>query len=360
MVYAIFFTMVIFYYLSGKNWGKIDNSNYILTKNEAVFSYVNLISLYMIVLLSFRNDCVGTDTGVYRWFYELFGKIPFEKIIRLHINDYGFVILVRGLIKLGFDFRVLLIIQAIIYVFSIKLLIEKYSKIPALSFYLFMTFGFFIFATAMRQAFAIAFTLFAFIQIKERKMWIFLCYMFIASTFHLSALIFLPSYWIYNLEYNKKIMTTVTILSILGIFSKNELGTLILYFNRTKYRTMETGGYGLLLLILTILILGIIYKEEFIEGKSDNKMLFFMMAVCIVIFPIAKLNPAMFRILNYHYILMIIYVPNLIYAIGEKKIKNVLAFMFIVIGLYNFYYKLNHVEGLNMHPYVFFWENAPK
>ena len=83
-----------------------------------------------------------------------------------------------------------------------------------------------------------------------------------------------------------------------------------------------------------------------------------MLAVTLVLTTIAKLNPVMFRIAQYYWIFMIIYIPNLIDCIYDKGLKSLFIYIFIALGIFFFYYKLQ-MYGIRMHPYVFYWNEYP-
>lgn len=317
-----------------------------------------MIAIFMILMLTLRHDYVGTDTQNYRWTYKTLTGMSLENALEYN-SDKGFVLFFQLMANLGFDFQVVLFIQAILYIGSVTILIKKYSQIPAMSFYLFMTFGYFIFATTMRQSIAMSFTLLAFDQIKKKKMILFISYVLIASTFHMSGLIFLPAYWVNKFKLNKKSISIIILMVLATLIFKDEIGSFILAYNKNDYSTTETGGYLLTVFFGVLLIGGIVYKKRFINNNGDNKMLFFMIAATLVVIPISKLNPALFRLVNYYQIFMILYIPNLIASIKDKGLRLLLIYVIFILGLFYFYYKLGSY-GIRMHPYVFYWDQYPE
>lgn len=320
-------------------------------------AYFIMVSLFMIVLLTLRHDFVGTDTQNYRILYDIFSNVPF-KIALQHINDIGFVFLYKLLSGLGCNFRTVLFLQALFYICSVTFIIKRYSKNPALSYWIFITFGFFIFATTMRQAIATAFILLSYDFIKKRKMFSFIICVGVACTFHISAIVFLPAYWMNKFNYSRKTLMLITFIITFIIIFNNQITSFILSFSKTEYVVMNTGGYFLALYIIFLLLLGVVYHKSFIVNNNDNKMLFFMIAAGLALIPIARINPAVFRITYYYQIFTILYVPNLIATIHDRMMKFVLTYGFMVLGLYYFYFKLESY-GIRMHPYVFYWSEYP-
>lgn len=318
--------------------------------------YFFSVSVFMILLLTLRHDFVGTDTQNYRWLYDAFANMSFQNAL-LHIKDPGFVWFFQFISGLGLSFRFVLFIQAFFYIASLTYIIKRYSKMPTLSYWIFLTMGYFIFATTMRQAIAMSFTLISYDFIKRKKMWSFLLFVGLASTFHLSAIIFLPAYWIDKFKYNRKtLLLIISIISLIILF-KERISGLMLGYTITSYEQTTTGGYFLILFLVALLVLGVFYNRKFLVDEN-NKMLFFIIAASLALIPIARVHPAFFRITNYYQVFVILYVPNLIISLKDKLMKFILTYGFIVLGLYYFYFKLTSY-GIRMHPYIFWWQEYP-
>ena len=78
----------------------------------------------------------------------------------------------------------------------------------------------------------------------------------------------------------------------------------------------------------------------------------------LIIFPAVQSGGAIMRIYYYFYIFMIIYIPNMIAKIDQKKdrgICGIVLFLYILVGLYMFYSTLSG-NSLNIMPYQFFWQ----
>lgn len=358
MVYIILFILIFTPYFLNKRVINVEsnNNNVFLYQSPHNKVYFIMVSFFMIVLLTLRHDIVGTDTTNYRWLYETFSNVPFEIALK-HINDEGFVFAFQLLSSLGLSFRAVLFLQALFFISSVTILIKKYSKIPALSYWIFITFGYFIFATTMRQAIATAIILLSYDLIMKRKMFSFLIYVLLAATFHLTALVFLPAYWMDKFRYSRK--TLVLIISIMAfiILFREQISSFILSFSKTEYLATSTGGFFLIIYLIVLLMLGVIYRKKFLIN-NNNKILFFMIAAALALIPIAKINPAVFRIINYYQIFTILYIPNLIASIPDRLMKFVITYGFLILGIYYFYYKLRSY-GIWMHPYVFYWSDNP-
>lgn len=352
MIYIILFFLVFSPFLFDKLKYTQNRSSYGHSKY-----YFIIVAIFMILLLSLRHDYFGTDTQNYRTTYETFKNLSFDLALEYN-NDIGFAFVFHRLSNMGVPFRFVLLLQSILYVSSITILIRNNSKIPAISYWLFITFGFFVFATTLRQSIALSFTLLAYEQVKKKKLFKYLILIFIATTFHLSALIFLPVYWINKFKFNKFTVGLITFATLSIFVFKDKIGEFILQYNPNQYVITDTGGYFQVLLVVTLILIGLFYHKKFLKFNEVNRVLFYFMAITLALTPISKLNPALFRISQYFWIFMIIYIPNLIAKINDILAKYIITYGFIFIGIFNFYYKISSY-GIRMHPYVFFWQEYP-
>lgn len=359
-MYLVFFLLIFAPYIYTDNLSSSCNQDNKFSSSKSVnkmkFHYCLVISIFLIVLLTLRHDFVGTDTPGYRWIYAYLGKVDIPT--SLSYIDGGFALLNKMLSYFSFDFRFLLFIQAIFYIGTISFIIVKYSRTPALSYFIFMTFGYFIFATTMRQAIAQSFTMLAFHQIKKKNIKLFVLFVITASLFHMSALIFLPAYWFDKFEFNKKTIALIISLILLIYAFREVIGMFIISLNKNEYDITQTGGYLLLLFYFTLLALGLIYNKVFIINNTNNKILYYFMAASLALIPISKMNPAFFRITNYYSIFIILYIPSLISCIKDKAIKSITFVFIIALGFFYFYYKIPSY-GIRMHPYIFYWTEYP-
>ena len=103
---------------------------------------------------------------------------------------------------------------------------------PFLSLALYICFGFYSFIfSGLRQAIALAITYISYDFIKKRQLWKFTLTILVASTFHKSAIFFLPAYFIAQLK--------VTIPILLVIFNLN----LVCYVFRRQIVTMVINRF---------------------------------------------------------------------------------------------------------------------
>ena len=135
---------------------------------------------------------------------------------------------------------------------------------------------------------------------------------------------------------------------------RSELRSLLSSYSRIEYTSIETGGMKLFLLILVSVLIGIIYRNPLLTKDRNNKYFFYMMVATAILMPITQFHPAVLRLNWYFFIFMIIYIPNLLYAINNKLIRFVGIGSYIILGFVLFFTQTIHET--NLVEYLFFWQ----
>lgn len=316
--------------------------------------YHIVVALWFILLMILRHDYVGTDTQNYRKIYEYLQYWDFDPSVRSATitSEFGFYYLNFTLAKLGCDFRVLLTLCAMLYVGSISYLIYKYSEKPWLSYYLFLTLGYFIFATTMRQCFALSFSIIALQLAINRKLIPYCFFVLLAISFHSTAIVFLPVYWIIHLSLKKRTAILMGLCCLTTILFFRSIYSYALEFTGKEYVNAETSGYLVLFFSVLLVITGCLVIEKM---PPSNKYWLLLLSLVLCWMPIASMNPALFRINLYFSVYMIIFVVNMVNYIPATY-RQLFVLCLFLIGVYQFAYKTPR-SGIRNIPYVFYWED---
>jgi hypothetical protein len=311
----------------------------------------------MILIMGLRDVSIGTDTIGYFTRYEYLKNAGFGSLSQL-LNtvhgDKGYILLEYFIGKYFVYFQIFLLIIAFIYILSVSKTINNNSKSPIISFVLFIGLGFFIFGmSAIRQTLAISFVLMSFESIKKRQLLKYLTFVFIASTFHITAVIFLPIYWLVKLKINYINMIGIFLVAITVFVMKDIIINFLINIYPMEYTQVETGGNRFYLILILSVVLGLFFKKNFLDNNSLNKMLFIIMITSVVIFPVTQFHPAVMRLYWYFTIFSIIYIPNLLMSIRDKSIRLIGICGYILIPIVYFF--LVGVNNLNAKDYIFFW-----
>jgi len=353
IVYIMILLMILFFAFLFNN----RKMNLILFTNKKIkvdSIYFYIIGTVLILISGLRKYTIGIDTYAYKVRFVQVKALDFGNFLSNFELEYGYNFLEFLVSRITDDFQLLLITIAIIYIISVSKIIKKYSAYPPISFLLFLTLGFYTFGmSSIRQTIAISITLLSFDYIIEKKLLKFMIIVLIASFFHVSALIFLPSYWFNKFRINKKSITIFVAVGAVTFLLKDKLRELMILFPR-NYEIVETGGELFYIFMLLSLMVGFLFKKSFITSNHFNKYLYFMIVAAIIIFPIVKFNPAMLRLYYYYSIYLIIYIPNVIFAIKDKAIRLIGIYSYVVVSVYIFFSSI--IPSSQLGNYLFFWQ----
>lgn len=308
----------------------------------------NIIAFFLIILLGLRREDIGIDTPTY--FYVYSNYIIEETV------ESGFIVFSNALRFFNLPFYFLTIFEACIYIIPINCLIKKYSSNIFISYLLFVCFDYyFISMTAMRQSIAMGFSLYAWMLAMEKKPFLFALFSVIAISFHASAIIILGYYFIPKIKHSA-FSLTIYIGSFLFIFLFFQiLQALLVSYGRLEYVSLQTGGLGTYAFYLFIALFELLYPQE---NKKSNIIFINMLLFAILLYPLLRFNPTLFRLHYYYSIALIILIPNLFSRITPILIKAPLVLVVLVVTAY--YSSAYTMENFDVIPYYFFWEKTPR
>lgn len=370
---------------------------YILMFSVLIFgkkSSLNRNKIYLIltfglfgIIGALRGVTVGNDTLEYlniynriretgdiyalTWRYEI-GYLYLNKVLGLFFsNQQAIIVLTSALIMFGY-----------------AKFIDKYSRCVWMSVYLFFVFRFFDMSmVVVRLNIAIVFILFSYDFLRQRKLIKFVVLVLIASLFHRTAIVFLISWPITKLKFNYKTIIFMLIGSLI-LYGSFELVFNILlkifptysYYLDSSYLNGEVRLASIINLLISFIIslFGLIlhyqsinkkklyksdyYKnnklEKFEKNINDNEI----MALVIVSGAAINIWALRFnlfdRVSTYFQVFCIVYLPNIIIKIKNKKLVVLILFVVMVMFLlYSISINIMRPEWNGIYPYSFFWEN---
>ena len=311
-----------------------------------------IVSGILTFLLIVRNDYFGTDTQNYRHMFDMIDVYYEPSLDSIELSsEWGFYTLMYYLNYFGFDFRVLLAISAILYIAGVTLLIYKYSENVIFSYFIFITYNFWVFNTTMRQCFALTFIIAAVFCAIQRKQIPYICFLFAAIMFHATAIVCIPVYFLINTNLNKKnIFILLTTMILVTVFA-SKIFLMMQEVTGKEYREGATTGYVRMLIMLVLVIIGLLYRSK-LSKENEHWIKLLLAALCIQ--PLVFFNPAFSRINLYFYFFTILLAPNIVHIM--KTGKEIIAALYIAYGLYNFTLG-SYRAGIRVYPYVYAWEN---
>lgn len=325
-----------------------------MPKSDALFCLI--VALLLAYTNGFKRVDVGVDTVSHMWQYTTIGGYDsLLKAISTRNEEYGFVVIMYVLGKLGFSFELYTFTYTFVSMLLISNILSRYSYNLPVSYAIYVLFGLFIGCTmgTVRQGIAMALTFYAFDLIMHNKKYKYLIVMAIAFMFHTSSLAFLPMYWIIKIPYNRNTKVGIIALELLGYIFRGPLMKLAIPFLNEGFGAREAGGQRMYLFYIALLVFTMyIYEIKQIQSKVG---LFYLYSLALAVFflPMASANPAYFRMLYYFTIFFTLLIPYLNKQIEGTSLKVGFNCAYIFVMLYYF---VTQIIPYSLYPYYFNWQ----
>lgn len=306
--------------------------------------YIYIASTLLILLSGLRHEGVGNDTYAYMLSFDHSSSITwsevFEDFFRRYLfpmddgeKDPGMLFFVKLLHTLHIDSRLYLFVVAAFLITPIGVFTYKYSQnlktvLFSYCFYVTLFYGY-LPNSALRQSMALAFVLWSYLLLRERKILISLLLIICGSLFHKSALVamvLLPFLYCKNVR-------TIYYLSIIPFFVilifPAEVGQFLLddneiyggYFSSTYFSALKQDRPFVVILLMTVLYgIGFLHKKE-----SPHRILFYGCALTFILTPLIWANPTALRVISYFAPCMGVLVGS---VLSEKKYK---LYMYVIM-----------------------------
>lgn len=325
-------------------------------KRKTFFNILPMLILFIISALRYNVgiDYSGTYTEVYYW------VLDGVKNIRM---DPGFVYIYKFIIMFNLDLQWFFVISSFFINLFVYLAIERISSNKVLSWFIYICSTFYFFTmNGIRQSFVMAVFYWSLVFIKKKDVNKFLILTFILSFFHMSALIFIPVYFLANYKFKSKNIFII-ILIILCFISPLILPVLIqvlsgtkyvLYFLHNNYNPLNSLNFSSLFNLLLFIVY--LYKLNF-KSNDDTYGYIFMLChfigVCLSIFLTSI--PLVLRLFQSFRFIEFLSIP---YLFDNYFKKNKFVLYVGVISFYIFYFifhvLINNANGVL--PYLTIFE----
>lgn len=349
-------------------FSKSDSCISIARSREIKNNYINWTIFFLILITGFRNLSVGPDTAGYYMSYRDLKSEDWDYVIGIFKDyyqngvgkDVGFSVFRKIFQTFGVSFRFFLIIVAALFFVPYGWVMKLLERNIAASFYAFLMFIalFLIYAfSSIRQDIALSATLISFKFIRERRLIPFLILIIAASTIHKSALLFLPYYWIANIN-KVKTMSTITavMLPVLFMFAR-PIGLFLAqtsgqesYIRYIEDSWAQSGTPVLTTMLLGCFVLYLLNIQRLNEHDPKHHFYTNTIFLSVGLLPITWIDPTLVRTLLYFIIYLPIIISNCL-VLSPKSYKRQLIIVYFILISY-FFIK-------SFPPYDFFWNYMP-
>lgn len=312
------------------------------------------------MFLAFRGDFTSDYVG-YKNLFDFFGRFSIKEIFEYQYGqEKGFVFLNRAVSIFTDKSFYSIVIVAFVTVFLFYKAMLLYSTNVWMSAFLFIGIGSYYPAfNISRNILAVAICFVASKYLFERKIFMYFLSVGIAATFHKTALVMVPAYFILNMNITKKNMFILTTIAILGwAYIEKIINVTRIYF----YRHYFEGAYGmagysyknvvipLLVIIFIIIHFRKMQRNDPIERACLNAtFLFFIFAIYGMKIQMLQ------RFSEYFAPYVTILIPMVLTKIKDNNLK--IVYCVCIFGLV-IAYNMVALKGTGYDPYYFFWQNA--
>lgn len=309
---------------------------------------ITMIIMAIFTLVSGLRNGIG-DTYYYIHSYKLL--VSNYQIIN-SIYEPGFTLFLMILKNISDNPQfMILITSTIINVLNIYV-IRKYSKDAfELGVFLYITSYYIVTMNGIRQSLVAAIIFLCTPLIMKRKFKLYSFIMILLSTFHISALIMIPIYWIViQEEWSKKIWISVALFLVAMIFYEPIMSVIYKMLGSSKYAGYETfneGGANIVRIIIYFVPVYLSYIKRIELKQWDNGNIFTNMTLInFIIMAFAYYNWIFARFTIYTQLYVLILLPYIVKkTFANRKEKRL--FYYLLITCYALYFVLDsRVSGI--------------
>lgn len=326
------------------------------SRNKKVrWIYLFLAALPMFLLIAFRNQSIGADTGMYINHFNKMIKTSWLKLFDKANVEEGYLTFVKLITMFTDNPLIYQIICATIYLLAITSFTNQQEENHFFILFLFGTLGMYTFMfTGVRQCLAISICLFSYRFIRDRKIVPFAILMFLAFYFHKSSILFVAAYLIYL---RKLSFWNALIYGAIMIFAVLYLDVIQQWFNQQlEYDyEIEAGAGGI---IFTILVVAMTAFTIFVvisnKDTSKNTQGLINIGLIAMFFWIIRLFNRVAERPSYYFLICVF--ASFAYSIATIKKQNerdIVKMLVIVLALALFVYRLMTNQA-SFVPYSFF------
>lgn len=329
---------------------------------------VTLGTIQIFLVLALRANSYGLDAVYYMNGYGLISQFGFRDLLAC-INhnplgtahlvypysfENGWVILNWLFSRLGLDYHWFIVFTSAITAICFGHFVYKYSEDPGISLFVlcsmnFLLYSFFI----LRQTFALCICLESIPYILKKKPVQFCILMFLAISFHRSAILFAVLYPLAGMKlrkntYLKAIIVFFTVLLVSVSILPIVLPVILSFFFKAHLDLKFEMNNLILLQLLIVACCCLFETEKIAEENSVNNLLLWALLASLISYAFMLSNEVLARSNEFLWIFVAPLIPLMLNRL-EGHIR-ILATMFLVFLL--FFYLIYLVHGSVYDPYL--------
>lgn len=291
--------------------------------------FLGITSVVMIVVSFLRADNVGIDYIQYSDYFAQMREGGWAFFIgeqNMYRSEIGYSFLNYLVSLVTGNVHVYMLVVAIITVGLTAFLLYKYSPIPWIGMFVFLTFGFFGNSLCfLRQSLGIAIFLLAIPHLKNKKIIPYMLLVLLSATFHKSMLIMIPIYFLAQIKIDWKPITFYSVATFLILYFSWDLFNFVTEFAFQHYRT-EDGMYYMMgrdwptaFVPVLMAVATLVFRDYLLSRSPSNKVLINFSVYSGLLFIMTTQHFLFQRLGVMFFTAAILVVPELVAALRDGK-----------------------------------------
>lgn len=358
--------IVIFIIVLAGIWFSFESYKYSYEQRRKF--YVRFIIAILTLQSGLRNWAVGSDTYQYYNLWERVRTTSWKEIFSFFLNggrkDPFYGLFQKSIQIFSENYQVFLMIIAVIFMTALgNFVLKNTTRIShaVLAFMIYMGYFYGFFSiTGLRQTLATAFLLWSYEYVKKQKLIPFVLLVLVGGLFHITALVFLPLYFVAKIKNPRFVFGTAIFGFPFFMIFKNQLAVLFLRYSSLEDRfsayaeQYQQGGSFILTAFQVVLaVYGLILIKKVIALGPKTYIMYNTFALALFFLPLQWVNPSAGRIAQYFSIIIMVWIPYLLDATaGESEKMRKFIYTGAFVGF--FFITLFAIQSFD--EYKFFWQ----
>lgn len=329
--------------------------------------YLWVVGCVMALFIGLRHYSNSSgDSGFYYQNWIMLSQIPVKELFDVAANidmEDGYLYTVWLLSHIFIEPQFVFILSGIFFAATICVFVKRNCTNVILGLLVFNCLGEFNFIVqGLRQGIAMCICLWALEKCKKRQFWRFLLLIVVAMSFHASAVVFFPMYFIGRFKFNLKYVVLFIAGCIVAIFSLQQLFTVVNFLINDSYeigRGIDDGSGSITIFIhLSIVLTGILFydKNNELPQNKNYALFFYMTCIALISFTMRNVVSGIAERISFYFAFgEMILIPGAVSCLHDEKVKILLTIIIVLLCMGVAFHKASYTILI---PYNFCWENV--
>lgn len=327
---------------------------YVFLQKASKKNYYFIAAIVLTIFAALRSSSVGPDGLVYAQAFKDVQSLSYSEIFVVYTKEPIFYATLKLLQEIGVTLQIWYALIGGLFAFAVMYATKLYSEQPLVSVLALFSLGYYTFSfTGLRQTVALSIIILCFCMIEQKKYWIAILLILVASLYHNSALIFLLIVFVRDRRIKIWQYVMFMLASLVGVMVfEAEVYAFISDIVDSVERLESYAGYtyglswaGFIIQLLIFIFCMVLYNgknKQLLLNTSFFGVLFQMLTVLLAEF---------FRISMYFSIVNILLIGNVYcqnrFTTRSKHIARILLVAALIL------YFINSHTG---YEYSFYWQ----